>query len=292
MAAVSAHGDTRSSSNYAITSESFDAGGKVISSSSYSLNGSSMGNTGSTSAAASDMFLNKSGYVGQLYDVTGLSVSAAPAPVNETGTAQLSARPLLDDATTLSALDSASVSWSIVSGPVAAVDASGVVTAGNVYADTAALLAGQWGSHAGQFNLAVLNVGRDDYRSYAADEIDDNWQVQFFGEENSRAAPAVDADGSGHGNLFKFVAGLNPLDGSRFHLRIDPVAGQPGQKKLVLRPLVAGRTYVVQVRSSLISGSWSPLANSSSGTAADERTVIDLDALPAPKFYRVQISLD
>lgn len=62
------------------------------------------------------------------------------------------------------------------------------------------------------------------YTPGRTDGIDDSWQVQYFGQPpNPLAAPNADADGTGQNNLFKFIAGLNPLDGSRFTLSILPV---------------------------------------------------------------------
>jgi len=49
--------------------------------------------------------------------------------------------------------------------------------------------------------------------------------VQFFGQPpNLLAAPGVDVSGTGQTNLFKYAAGLDPLDpNSRFTLTIAPV---------------------------------------------------------------------
>jgi len=109
--------------------------------------------------------------------------------------------------------------------------------------------------------------------------------------DNPQAAPGFDADGTGRTNLFKYVAGLNPLDPtSRFALRIEDVAGQPNQRKLIFSPIVAGRTYTPVVRTDLACGTWSALTPTAQSKTAGERSVTDLDAIGARKFYRIEIA--
>ena len=122
------------------------------------------------------------------------------------------------------------MAWSVASGPLTGISASGLATAGIVYQDTAATAQGSYLGDTGTLALTVRNVNTDDFGMYAADGIDDAWQVQYFGLNNPNAAPNVDFDHTGQTNLFKYIAGLNPLDGSRFTLSIAPVAGQPAQK--------------------------------------------------------------
>ncbi len=277
----------RSSANYEITAEIADLAGQRMTSANYTNDSSVSAVTGISTVSAPPQ-IAKHGYAGQLYEVQGLAVTATPSTVNETGTTQLTASPLLDDGTTLLALNATSVSWSVVSGPLNSISAEGLGTAANVFQDTAALAAGAFQNLSGQTNISVLNTGSDDLGIYAGDGIDDDWQVQFFGENNPNAAPGFDADGSGHGNRFKFVAGLNPLDGSRFTLAIEAVSGQPSQMRLIFRPLVAGRTYEAEYSDSI--GPWSPLEQSLQSDNASERTVTDVQAFPAPRFYRIEIS--
>jgi hypothetical protein len=289
----SAPAAARSSANYSIPADSVDAAGAVVSSANYSLKGTASGEfgTGSTVLAASVDYINKGGFIGELYDIIALSITAPPSNnLNETASRQLNAAPLADDSTTLALLDPSTVSWSIIAGPITSISSSGLATAGNVYQDTLATAGGTAQSLSGQLNLTILNVTNDDFGAYANDQIDDAWQVQYFGQPpNPLAGPNADADGTSQTNLFKFVAGLNPLDGSRFVMSIQPVNGQSNQKNLIFNPIVSGRTYGVQFRTSLATGTWNPLTGTSQSDNGNQRTVTDTSAV-APKFYRVQIT--
>ena len=88
----------------------------------------------------------------------------------------------------------------MMSGPLSGVNASGLVTATNVYQDTPATVSGSSGGYNTTLGLLVLNTGIDDFALYAADGINDAWQVQYFGENNANAFPGIDADGDGQTN--------------------------------------------------------------------------------------------
>jgi hypothetical protein len=281
---------TRSSATYSITTDSLDSGGARLSSASYTVNAGAGALGALAINATSPTVADKGGYIGQLYDIKGFALDANPMTIDEKGTRQLTAGQLLDDGTKL-AISPSSVSWSIASGPLTSISTGGLATAGNVYQSTLATVQGSYNGNTGSLSLTVLNVDNDNFGSYAGDGIDDAWQVQYFGQPpNANAGPNVDFDGTGQTNLFKYVAGLNPLDGSRFTLSIENVAGQPGQERLIFSPLGSGRTYVVEASSQLVNPSWSPLAQSTFIDSGNVRTVTDLNALPAPKYYRVQIS--
>ena len=284
----------RTSANYSVTTESTDVAGASLQSSNYSVHGSAIGEFGTaqSSLATSIAYSVKGGFVGQLYDLVGLSVTAPPSnSLNETATRQLNAAPLANDSTTLVSLNPATVNWSIVTGPISSISSNGLATAGNVYQNTLAIVGGSAQGLSGQLSLTILNVTTDDFGSYANDQIDDSWQVQYFGQPpNALAGPNADPDGTGQSNLFKFVAGLNPLDGSRFTLSILPVNGQSSHKNLVFSPIAVGRTYTPQFTGALNSPSWVTLTGTSQSDNGATRTVTDPNATPAPKFYRVQIS--
>ncbi len=282
----------RSSASYSIPADSTGVAGASAQSASYAIKGSAAGEFGAGQSAVmtSAAYSSKYGFVGELYDVVALSVTAPPSNnLNEGTSRQLVATPLADDATTLASLTSSTVTWSIVTGPMASISTSGLATAGTVYQDTATTVSGSAQGLSGQLNLTILNVSNDDFGAYANDQIDDSWQVQYFGQNNPLAGPTVDADGTGQTNLFKFVAGLNPLDGSRFTLSIQPVIGQTAQRNIIFQPLVSGRTYTVQFRTSLTNPSWQSLTGTTQTDNGATRTVTDTSAA-APKYYHVQIS--
>src|SRR6476659_9122831 len=86
---------TRTSADYSLSAEAYDAGGAVSSSANYSVKGASAGMIATLSSVSNPSITNKSGYVGRLYDVQSLSVNANPTSVNSAGTTQLSAAPLV-----------------------------------------------------------------------------------------------------------------------------------------------------------------------------------------------------
>ncbi len=291
--AATLHAGPRTSASYTIATDTADGGGRRATSASYTNDGSAGGITGiSTVAAPAETA--KHGYIGQLYDVTGLVLSATPGTsVNETATLQLSAAQLLDDATTL-AVSAASVTWSVAAGPLTGINPSGLATAGIVYQATAATAQGNFAGNLSTLALTVLNVNLDNFGAYAGDAIDDAWQVQYFGQPpNANAGPLVDFDRDGQTNAFEYTAGLVPTDpASRFSIAIAPVAGQPGRKNIIFNPLVltGGRSYAVKFRPDLATGTWTTLTGTTQSDAGAQRTVTDLNATGAKKFYQVEIT--
>jgi len=292
MITAAAHGGPRTSTDYSLTTEISDAGGERSASSIYT-NDSSIGGVVGISTAASPAEIAKNGYIGQLYDMTaGLALSAASQTVNENANDQITAGNLLDDSTLL-ALPAASVTWSIASGPLTSINASGLATAGIVYQNTSATVQGIYAGNILSLGLTVLDSLPDNFGGYAGDGVGDGWQMQYFGPApNPNAGPNVDFDGTGQTNLFKHIAGLNPLDpSSRFVLKIEPVPGQPNREKLIFSPRLNDRTYTVTSNPSLTGGSYLPLSNPSAPSDnGTERTITDLNATDATRFYRVEIS--
>jgi hypothetical protein len=289
ICASSMHAAVRSSASYSLAAESMDNAGRPSSSASYTHSGSAGSIVGLGSVASPNETI-KHGYIGQLYEIIALQLALPSANLNETASAQLTAAPLLDDATTLASLDPSSVTWSIVSGPLASISTGGMATAATVYQDTPASVGGVAGALNGQFTLTVLNVGNDDFGLYAGDGIDDSWQVQYFGQNNPNAGPNADPDGDGQNNLFESMAGLIPTDrSSRFTLQI--AAGVSATSKtLTFNPIVAGRSYLIQSKPDLTSATWSPVSSTNQSDNGTARSVTDPNASGGKKTYRVQIS--
>ena len=287
--AAAAHAGPRTSTNYSVPTETADAGGSRTTSAAYTNDGSFGCITGISTIAAPAQTA-KHGYLGQLTEVTALQLVATPATVNETFTRQLSAAELLDD-DSRNALVATDVTWSVVSGPLSSIDTSGLATAATVYQDTAATAQGAFAGVTGTFVLTVLDTIADNFGTYAGDNLDDDWQFQFFGLDNPLAAPLLDPDCDGQNNAFEFTAGLiptNPL--SHFTLTIAPVPGQPGQKNIVFDPIVADRTYTVMTSLDLSPDSWDPLTSDSITNNGNQRTVTDPSAIETKKFYKVEIT--
>ena len=285
------HSASRSSANYSVPADTADAGGRKLTSAAYSID-SSVGCLGGVSAVASPSETVKHGYVGQLYEVTSLAVAASPVTVNEGATRQLGASATLDDATAMT-VAAASVTWSVQSGPINSISGGGLATAGAVYQNTSATVRGAFAGHSDIFELLVLNVNDDNFGSYAGDGLEDGWQVSNFGLNNPQAGPANDPDGDGQNNRFEYVAGTIPLDAlSKFRLLIETVDGQPSHRDIIFSPRFPSRSYRVEYRPNAAAGAFLPLTGGSISVSDHGvvRTVTDLTATEAERFYRVQIN--
>lgn len=282
-------GAPRSSANYSIAAEAADGGGRRCTSASYTHDGSA-GLIAGIATVASPAETAKAGYVGQLYDATGLAVTASPTSLNENATRQLAASQLLDDATSL-VVSPNSVAWAVLSGPISAISTAGVASAAAVFQNTTANVQGTYAGFPGTLNLTVLDNLPDNYGSYAGDGLDDSWQYQYFGLNNPHAGPTQDPDGDSQLNLFEFTAGLVPTDSnSRFNLRIEPVPGLTAAKRLIFSPRWTDRSYNVLISSALEAGGWSTLTGATTTDNGTERTVTDPNSgAPSRKFYRVQV---
>lgn len=286
--ALPCNAQTRTSASYHLAAESADRGGARSASAAYTHDGSAGGITGISSVAA-PAETARHGYIGQLYEVTALQLAATPPSVNEGSTTQLSAAQLLDDNTTI-VLPPASVAWSVLSGPLSGVSASGLATAAPVYQNTPATAQGLFAGMAGALNLTVVNTLPDNYAPFAGDGLPDDWQVQYFLLNPANAGPLLDPDGDGQNNRFEFIAGVIPTSAvSRFTLDIQTVPGQSAQKRLVFSPRLTDRTYTVQSVLNPSAGPWQGLTGATSSDAGNVRTVTDPNAAGLRKFYRVQI---
>ena len=285
MATPVARSQTRSSASYEVLCESGDCAGARLGSRDYVVDGS-MGGIGGLSTAAAPATQAKQGYAAQLYDLVGLSVSATPASVAENANRQLEASVLCDDATTLE-LAGSEVGWSVLSGPLDSVSSSGLATAGIVYEDAGAVVRGTHLGFVDDFVLTVHNIGEDDYGSYAADGIDDDWQVFYFGEENPDAGPGENPDRDPDDNMLEFLTGFDPTDPQQwFQLRINGRSGTTAE--LELNKAIPGRTYAVLSGTDLQDFSETVTAFSV-GSEETFRVVEDPNASGTRKFYKVKI---
>lgn len=287
---INLHAAPRSSTSYTVATESADSGGSRATSSSYTSETSLGGITGIATVAA-PVETVKSGFIGQLYEVTALQLAASPTTVNEGATRQLAASLLHDDLTTTSLLPTA-ISWGVQSGPITSISSNGLATAGTVFQNTNATVNALYATFTGTLSLSVINVSNDDLPGYSGDGIDDAWQAQYFGLNNPNAAPNAITDGTGLTNLFKFTAGLIPNNSnSRFIFNPQPVPASPGQMSLTINPRFSDRTYTVVTSTTLgPSAIWTPLTTFTISDNGNNRTITDTSAAGPRKFYRVEIS--
>jgi hypothetical protein len=272
---ASTFAQARTSANYSITAETADAGGGTASAAAYTMNGS-VGAVVGMSSSGSPAETAQAGYIGELYEVTALEITATATTVNVKQTLQLGATGSLDDGTIL-VFDPGTIAWSAQSGPITGISTSGLATAGVVYADSPAVVSGGVDGFSASLGLPVVNSGFD------------AWQVEYFGANNPLAAAGADADGTGETNEFKYIAGLNPIDPtSRFTVTTTP-ASQPGEMTITFSPVVTGRSYTVRYSTDLTSD-WQPLPGASESTSGNSMVVVDPNARVPAKFYQILIS--
>jgi hypothetical protein len=231
--------------------------------------------------------------VGQFYDVRGLSVFASPATVNERSSRQLAATATMDDATSL-AVVADQVAWSESSAALAGISVAGLATAASVYQNTIATVHGTFQGIADPdgFDLTVLNTASDDFENYAADGIDDDWQVAWFGlPPNEDAAPAADPDADQQDNQLEFLSGFSPLDPmARFELRIVAVDRGSGTADLQLNRVIPDRTYTLKASPDLITP-FAPIGSLPPVTEPEPDKIIRDNSATAPRrFYLIEIS--
>ncbi len=252
------------------------------------------------------------GYAGQLADAVSLSIleTSSPMTLNERSSRQLEVTAVFDDDTT-AAISAAEVSWMVQSGPIASISSLGLMTAGSVYQNSAAVARAAYGNLSDKVDVAINNVGTDDFGSYAADGLPDLWQVQYFGANGSQAGPAGDGDGDGLNNLQEFAFGTNPFQGSA-----APVAWEGGTLQAAGAPtpfasgsdgsftfravfarrvdyLSASLTYTVEFSGDLVS--WKASTSTPTVLAADSQ--VQAVSVPYPffvngkkaRFFRVKV---
>ncbi len=150
-----AFADGQSSPNYNVQTSSLDGGGLRSTSVSYANDGS-LGGFGGVVTASNPQQVVRTGYAGQLYEVTAFTLTAPVTNLNAGASLPLSAVQFLDDGTVTPANGFAQ--WSFTN-PIVSVDASGLVTAGNVTQDTPATVQASLEGWSASLNLTVIFTG-------------------------------------------------------------------------------------------------------------------------------------
>lgn len=264
-----------------------DAGGAHGASASY-LQQSCIGGLSGITEVAAEGALAKAGYLGQIYDVSGIALTSTSESLAESSSTQLGALETLDDGTYL-ALATDSITWDVDSGPLTGVSPSGLATADVVASDTLAVVSGAYSGFNTTLDLTVLDTVPDNFGTYAGDGLGDDWQLRYFGEDNPLAAATLDPDGDGQNNDFEFVAGLDPTDPSSL-FTVQIAGDSEGSPQVIFDPVVAGRTYTVKYKDTLDASAWGTLLNKTTTNVGPERTITDNSAASAPaRFYIVEI---
>lgn len=194
------------SQNYGLDQSALSNGGKLGVSQNYTADLSIVVG----GASSSTNYTNRTGYAGQLADVVAMKVvvTTGTLTISERGTRQFVAVITYDDES-LAAPASERMTWSVVGGPLS-MSAGGLATAGTVYQDTGAGVRAAYLTFSDTVGITVVNIGVDDFGSYAADGLPDTWQVQYFGESGIHPAAGADADYDGLTNLQEYAFGMNP----------------------------------------------------------------------------------
>lgn len=270
---------------YAITRVSLDPAGGVSSSLNYSQSAAISGGTVAQATSAGGGFWLRPGFVGQLYEVLSAEIDASPASVQEGVTIPFTGNLVLGDGTTLNA--GSPGFWRILSGPLS-LTPQGAVVAGPVYQNTTAVVALGAEGFVLERPLTVLNLGKDDFGIYGSDGIEDTWQIQWFGQANPLGLATADASGTGQTNLFKWLAGLDPLDPSARFV-VLPGALQGNAATLSFGPCNLGRRYTLLKSADFVQ--WTALPPVEAVSAGQNLSVTDPSPLAGTTFYKVDVSL-
>jgi len=234
----------------------------------------------------------KGNFIGQLYDEVGVDLAASPATIDEASTRQLIVSAIMDDATTLP-LTATDVIFGH-SGPITDINAAtGIATAGIVYADTPASATASYQSFADTLPLTVLNIDLDNYQEYAGDGLDDAWQYANFGAPpNANAAPDANPDFDHFDNESEFLTGYDPTDPTDF-FSFSIVARNGSTNTLELSKVIPGTVYHLQRSSDLGQlNPWMTVATIVPTVEVVDQLVEDTGASDDVWFYRIDISGD
>ncbi len=128
-------------------------------------------------------------------------------------------------------------------------------------------------------NAAVLTL------SSTTDGIADSWWASYGITGSSRVA-ANDADGDGFTNAQEFSLGTDPMNpGSSFR---TGTMSRTGNFVTISWSSVSGKTYQVQKRASLTSGSWVDVGPPITATSGSSSTTVDVSDAPNSCFLRIK----
>lgn len=231
----------------------------------------------------------KGGYAGALYDRVGLLVSGNTS-VNERASTTLLASYRMDDETR-GALEGAPA-WAMNGFPLAGLaagpDGAAIVTAGTVYRDTTAPVGITQGNLAGGCVLTVRNVDKDDFGAYAGDDIEDSWEVRYYGEQGR--IPNAGDPNAVRAMQYAFSFGLDPTNpDDTFRLRF--AAPPSNTTTLAFSPVFPDRTYLLESTTNLAAGTWSP-ADTLFEFTQDGLREVTRQTTNAVEFYRVRVQYD
>lgn len=315
------HAHAQTEADYSGIPSATDTAGIHASSADYAADFSSTpGTTLSSITGSPASYSIRSGWSGQLYNITGLTLSANPSPVPETSATHLNASFQLDDGTTspLTPAETTTLDWTIHDGPIVDISASGLVTTAAVIEDTAAIIRAIHDATGvtDTVGFTVTGTDPDNYPGYADDGLPDAWQRLYFpsSADGSSIAQNGDYDRDGVSNLLEYAFGTNPASSGSgnnilsFANGVLTSRGQPVVNVTTLPATVdfravfarrkdwqaAGLTYRVQLSGDLLT--WANSASTPAVLATDGE--IEAVSVPYPffvggrkaRFFRVVVT--
>ena len=169
-----------------------------------------------------------------------------------------------------------SVTWSVQSGPLTGISASGLATAAAVYQDTAAVARGTYQTFTATLNLTVLNTLPDNFRPTPATASPTTGRCSISASTIPTPARCSILTATARTTSSNTTpASFPPIRLSLFSMSIADVAG--GGHAITFSPRLAGCTYTLLGSSDL--SLWAPVA----GTITDAGTVAPFSIPPAPE---------
>lgn len=274
---------TRTGGVVVVSADALDGGGQRTTGSLYRVDASLCGIGG---VSAGNGQVAKTGYIAQLTEVTNLRFVVSSSPMNEAGTAQLSGVAGLDDGTVV-ALSGSEVRWAPVAFPLTAIAPNGVATSGVVYVDTAGAVTGAYLGVTGTATFVVLDIIPDNFGIYAGDQVNDGWQVRYYGANNPNGQGGATAS-NGQSVADNYLADLDPTDPSARFVLTAFSNGTPA--RIYFNPSSTGRVYALYYRESLNTGTWS-VVDGSMPVVGGTPCLSDTNAMTSTRFYRVDVGL-
>lgn len=119
------------------------------------------------------------------------------------------------------------------------------------------------------------------------DGIPDAWELANGMNPNDANDAALDNDGDGTSNYLEYIAGTNPASAASVFKVGSVAATGPGGAFVVTFAAQTGRTYTVQYRTSLSSGTWLEVADVPAGAAGSVQVTDNGSIGQAARFYRI-----
>ncbi len=265
---------------------SLDAGGQRVTGAGYVLDGS-LGGLSGTATNGPTVTL-KSGFIGQLTEVTRLTVLASPARVNEGGSIQVHASAGLDDATE-TPLAANEVCWLSPAYPIREISADGLADTWPVLSNTWGLVAGSYQAETGTSAVLIWDSDPDNFGLYSGDHVPDAWQAAYFGVDNPDGMGSA-TNATGQDNHFAYVADLDPTNALSC-FKVVSVAHLPAAQAICFSNASPARVYRLLYAQSLASGAWTNLPGAAwQPGVSGQMTLLDTNTTPT-RFYRVQVAL-